>query len=562
MTSIALMTSLAPALRAASEATAERGMVVSVSPAASAVGVEILKTGGNAVDAAVATAFALAVTWPEAGNIGGGGFMMVAPPDAASPVCVEYRETAPAASTPTMYTLDESQFTHRMVGVPGTVAGLALAHERYGRLAWRELIAPAQRLAEQGVTVDAALAASLNEGLALVESSSEFARVFGKAGGKPDGEPWRAGDRLRQPDLAHTLRRLAVVGPEDFYTGQIARQIVAEMVRGDGLITATDLAEYRANVRPPVHVRFRSFDVYGPPLPSSGGICLAMLLGMLETFELGERDRWSADSVHVVIESLRRVFYQRARYLGDSDFVDVPAKLTAPEFAVQLARSIDPDHATPSEDLATDIEISDVTVAGEGAHTTHFSVADAEGWVVSNTYTLEQDFGSLIVVRGAGFLLNNEMGDFNRVPSHTDREGRIGTPANTIAPGKRMLSSQTPVIVYDDGQPRLALGSPGGRTIISTVLGVLLGTLEYDLPLRDAVDAPRLHHGWLPDEVHFEGVDDPEFSVLVDQLKQRGHRFADDTSPQGDVHAILIDPVSGALQGVADRRRRGSAVGW
>jgi gamma-glutamyltranspeptidase/glutathione hydrolase len=350
---------------------------------------------------------------------------------------------------------------------------------------------------------------------------------------------------------------LAVVGPDDFYTGHIARQIVAEMAAGDGLITAADLAGYRAHIREPVHVRFRGFDVFGPPLPSAGGISLALMLGMLEEFPLARQDRWSADSVHVVIEAMRRAFLDRARHLGDSDFVRIPDRLTTKAYAAELARDIDPARATPSESLADEIEL-----VNESPDTTHFSVADADGMVVSNTYTLEQSFGSRIVVGGAGFLLNNEMGDFNRQLGHTDRGGRIGTQANTIAPGKRMLSSQTPVIVYDDGEPRLALGSPGGRTIINTVLGVLLGTLEYDLPLREAVDAPRLDHGWFPDVVHFEGAADPQYRDLVEELTERGHRFAPGTSSQGDVHAIWIDPETGNIHGTADQRIGGSAVGW
>ena len=510
--------------RAAHDVTSERGVVVSVSPAASLAGVEMLKAGGNAVDAAVATALALAVSWPEAGNIGGGGFMMIAPPDADAPVCVEYRETAPQAAHENIFTLTESQFTHRMVGVPGTVAGLALAHERYGRLPWRRLFAPAQRLAERGVAVDRALADSLNAGLAEVDAASEFTRVYGKA----DGSAWQPGDRLRQPDLARTLDRLAVLGPADFYTGHIARQIFAEMAAGDGLITAADLAVYRAHVHTPVHVRYRDFDVYGPPLPSSGGVCLALMLGILEEFPLEQWDRWSADSVHVMIEAMRRAFYERALHLGDVDFVQIPDRLMTREYAAQLARDIDLARATPSEALAEEIELVE-----ESPETTHFSVADGEGMVVSNTYTLEQSFGSRIVVRGAGFLLNNEMGDFNRRPGHTDRLGRIGTPANTVAAGKRMLSSQTPVIVYDNGRPRLALGSPGGRTIINTVLGVLLGTLEYDLSLREAVDAPRLHQSWFPDEVRFEGATDPRYRELVAELTERGHRFTPGVTSPG-----------------------------
>jgi gamma-glutamyltranspeptidase/glutathione hydrolase len=529
-----------------------RGMVVSVSAPASAAGLEILRRGGNAVDAAVTVALALAVTYPAAGNIGGGGFMLVHPPGGkGDPVVFEYRETAPGKATRTMFGKGDSAYGCKVVGVPGTVRGLALAHQRFGKLPWKDLVAPAIRLAEKGFALDEHVAKSLNKVVAEAKDFPELRRVFGKDGGKAK---WRPGDRLVQPELARTLRRLAEEGPEAFYTGAIAEQIVAEMKAGGGLITKEDLAGYRAVARAPVHTTYRGYDVYGPPPPSSGGVCLVEMLNILETFDLRKNGRWSADTLHVMSEAMRRAFCDRACYLGDPDFVKIPPHLTTKEYARKLAKEIDLKKATRSEDLAKDIPL-----APEGDSTTHFSVIDRDGLAVANTYTLEHSYGSRVVVKGAGFLLNNEMMDFNWRPGHTDRQGAIGTGPNLIAPGKRMLSSQTPTVVAKGGKVLLVTGSPGSRTIINTVLCVLVNVLDFDMDIQAAVDAPRLHHQWFPDRARLEKLG--EFPAAVERLRAMGHRVGGG-GKQGDAHSIWVDPRTGRYYGAADRRLSGQASGY
>ncbi|HQU46932.1 MAG TPA: gamma-glutamyltransferase [Pirellulales bacterium] len=533
--------------------TSDRSLVVSDSAPASDVGAAILAQGGNAVDAAVATALALAVTLPEAGNLGGGGFMLICPGDGREPVCIDYRETAPAKATPDMFSLEESRLGHKVVGVPGTLRGLELAHRRFGKLPWQTLVGPAVRLAEEGFTLGPRLANDLNK---LLKSSAEFAelrRVFGKQGG---ADEWTADDRLVQPELAATLRRLAGQGPSAFYEGRIAEQIVAEMESGGGLIARADLAAYQAKERRPVRGGYRGYEILGAPPPSSGGMATIEALEILEPFELRQYDRASSRAQHLIVEALRRAFCDRARWLGDPDFVEVPANLITKEHARQRGSDIDLAHATPSARLAPEIEL-----AAEGGDTTHFSVIDADGMAVANTYTLEHSYGSRVVVRGAGFLLNNEMTDFNWQPGRTDRRGHIGTPPNTIAPGKRMLSSQSPTIVLRDGRPVLITGSPGGRTIISTVVCLLVNTLEYEMDLRQAVDAPRLHHGWFPDVVLLEGADNPAAAPLLIELAELGHRVERKPHRQGSANSIRIDLASGRRCGVADRRRGGKATG-
>lgn len=530
--------------------TTNRGLVVSDSAPASDVGAAIFSQGGNAVDAAVATALALAVTLPEAGNIGGGGFMLIFPGDGREPMCIDYRETAPAKATANMFSLKESQHGHKVVGVPGTLRGLELAHQRFGKLPWKTLVEPAVRLAEEGFVLGPRLANDLNE---LLKSSADFAelrRVFGK----PGGGDWSPDDRLVQPDLAGTLTRIAEEGPSAFYEGEIGRQIVAEMECGGGLMSPADLAGYQAHERRPVRGHYRGFEIVGAPPPSSGGIATIEALQILESFQLRQYDRESPRACHLLIETLRRAFCDRARWLGDPDFVEVPGVLITKDYARQKATQIDLNHATPSDRLAPEIEL-----AGEGSDTTHFSVIDSGGMAVANTYTLEHSYGSRVVVRGAGFLLNNEMTDFNWTPGRTDRQGHIGTPANTIAPGKRMLSSQSPTIVLRDGRPVLITGSPGGRTIISTVVCLLVNVLEYEMDLRHAIDAPRLHHGWFPDVVLLEGADKPEMAALLTQLSDLGHRIERKAHRQGSANSVSID-VDGTRHGVADRRRGGKAA--
>ncbi len=527
---------------------AQRHGVVTSSAPATQVGLTILQRGGNAVDAAVATAFALAVTWPEAGNIGGGGFMMVHAPG-REPAMIDYREVAPEASTSDMFALDESVHTAKAAGVPGTVRGLALAHEKFGSLPWRDLVMPAVKLAEEGFIVSAALAGSVNEMLGLSPGFEELERVYGK----PGGEPWRAGDRMVLPDLAKTLRAIADQGSDAFYTGPIAGLITAEMERGGGLITREDLAAYRAIARAPVHIRFRDHDIYAPAPPSSGGAALAMILHTLEHFELREPGRYSPDTLHLMAEAMRRAFADRARYLGDSDFVIVPDFLTSRDYGRMIALHIDPHRATPSESLTPDVVIVEGPPGGES--TTHFSVIDARGMAVSNTYTIEQSWGSRVVVRGAGFLLNNEMGDFNWEKGHTDRAWRIGTAPNLIQPRKRMLSSMTPVIVTRDGKPVLITGSPGGRTIINTVACVILNGLEFEMNAVEAVAAPRMHHQWLPDRIQLEAWDDQAgMRAAMAELEVRGHTLRKPVASQGCANTIAIDPASGRITLIADRR--------
>ena len=538
------------------EARSQAGMVVSVSKPATKVGVEVLEAGGNAVDAAIAVEFALAVSWPEAGNIGGGGFMMVHPPR-GEVVCIDYRETAPLEASESMFDWEDGRHTHKIVGVPGTVRGMALAHEKYGKLPWNRLVLPAVRLAAEGVEVDQALAASLNNVLSqrAVHQDAvhrELVRVYGKA----SGLPWQSGDRLVLTDLAATLQRIADQGPQGFYEGRTAELFVAEMERHAGLISQRDLTQYRAKVRPAIHGTYRGYDIYGPPPPSSGGTCLVAMLNMLETFEL-DRNRYSARNLHLLAEVMKRAYRDRALYLGDADFVSVPEKLTGKDYAHELASTIDLAQATPSAALAPPIQLAD-----EPPQTTHFSVIDRHGMAVSNTTTLEGSWGARIVVEGAGFVLNNEMGDFNWFPGYTDRHGRIGTEANRIRPGKRMLSSQTPTIVARDGRPYLITGSPGGRTIINTTLQMVLGVIEFGLPLPEAMRDVRIHHQWFPDRILYE-THDSAFSVAArEQLIEMGHKLFPLPAGryQGDAHSILVDWSTGTFHGVADFRRSGAAM--
>jgi gamma-glutamyltranspeptidase/glutathione hydrolase len=531
---------------------AKQGMVVTVSPPATDVGVEILKRGGNAVDASVAVAFALAVTHPQAGNIGGGGFMVVHPHQGrGEPTVFEYRETAPSKATKDMFKKDDSHHTHKVVGVPGTVRGLALAHKKFGKLPWKDVVMPGALLAEEGFALDEFLTRSLNK---LVRDATgshpELVRVFGK-NGKPD---WSVGDRLIQADLGKTLRLIAQQGPDAFYLGPIADQIAGEMKAGGGLITKDDLAQYQAHERKPIHGTYRGHDVYGPPPPSSGGICLVEMLNILENYDLKAQGRWSASTLHLMIEAMQRGFCDRARWLGDPAFTKIPDELTSRDYAAKLAKTINLAKATPSESLAKDIPL-----AGEGESTTHFSVIDKDGLAVANTYTLEHSYGSRVVVKGAGFLLNNEMNDFNWFPGRTDKKGGIGTEPNQVAPGKRMLSSMTPTIVAKNGKVLLITGSPGSRTIINTVLGIVVSVVDFNMDVQEAVDAPRMHHQWFPDETRYENR--PPLNAAVSELGKMGHALKKQAS-QGDAHSIWVDPQTGTYLGAADRRLVGKAAGY
>ena len=527
------------------------GLVVCVSSPACDAGAAVLGAGGNAVDAAVATAFALAVTHPSAGNIGGGGFMIVRTPQGAA-VAFDFREKAPLRSTRTMYVGADGAIARGLTaagylasGVPGTVRGLELAHKRFGRLGWKQVVMPAVTLAETGFPISDALARALNREL-QGEMASFPASIA--AYGKPGGGEWAAGDRLVLGDLGRTLRAIAEQGADVFYTGWIADRIAEEMAGNGGLITKSDLAAYRAKERRPVRGRYRGHEVISMPPPSSGGVALVEMLNILEPFELKQKGLLSAAAVHLEIEAMRRAYLDRARYLGDMDFVKVPvSKLTSKAHARAAARTISVERASSSLDLGKDIVGAQ---AAEPDATTHFSVMDRNGMAVSTTYTLEGGFGSHVVVKGGGFLLNNEMGDFNRKPGETTAGGDIGTPANLIAPGKRMLSSMTPTIVVRDGRVVLVTGSPGGRTIINTVLSVILGVVEYGLTGRQAVDTPRLHHQWLPDRATLE--EGGASGDLLAALQARGHDVQV-AGRQGDAHTIWVAP-DGTPYGVNDRR--------
>ena len=538
----------------------KNGMVVSVSPHATRVGLDILKQGGSAVDAAIAVEFALAVVWPEAGNIGGGGFMMVHPGDGRRPVCIDYRETAPGDASGVMFTPEDGKHTHKIVGVPGTVRGMGEAHRRYGKLPWKALVTPAVRLAGEGFEMDRYLCSSINRVLnydSVKEGAhhQELIRVYSRPGG---GE-WKPGDRIVLNDLSKTLQAIAERGADAFYQGPIAKALVAEMKRGDGLISLDDLANYRARTRDAEHGVFRGHDVYGAPPPSSGGVCLIQMLNVLEELNLKSHERYSTPALHLMAEAMKRAFRDRATYLGDQDFVKIPPTLTDKAYAKWLASGISMDRATPSEELAGEIKL-----VAESPATTHFSVIDSRGMAVSNTTTLESSWGARIVVKGAGFVLNNEMGDFNWFPGQTNRKGRIGTKPNQIVPGKRMLSSQTPTIISKDGRPVLITGSPGGRTIINTTLQVTLNVLEYGMDVADAVAVERIHHQWFPDTLRIETFGDRISPETIAALKKLGHQVAPRSkdSAQGDAHTIWIDPKTGVYHGAADWRRGGAAMGY
>lgn len=531
----------------------DRGMVVSESAYASRVGRDVLARGGNAVDAAIATAFALAVTWPEAGNIGGGGFMLIRPADGSDPVCIDYREIAPLAAKVDTFDFDDSRHSRKIVGVPGTLRGLELAHRRHGSLPWASLVAPAARLAAEGFSVDAFLARSANRVLAATDGDPDFAELH-RVYGKPDQSAWGVGDVMTLPDLARTLRQIAAEGPDAFYTGPIAELLLREMAKRGGLIRGEDLRSYRAKARAPIIGTFNGCTVLGAPPPSSGGIALVQALNLVEALRLST-DKDNAQTLHLLAEVSRRVFVDRAKHLGDPDFVTIPAHLTSKDYARELAKGIDARVATDSVALASEIPLAD-----ESADTTHFSVVDKDGMAVSNTYTIESSWGSRIVVPGAGFLLNNEMGDFNWVRGHTDKKGRIGTASNLIEPGKRMLSSQCPVIVCKDNRPLLVTGSPGGRTIINTVFNVVLNLTHFDMPAPLAVQAKRFHHQWLPDTLYLEDAAEPPFALVREELEARGHKITNRVS-QGSAHSIWVDPQTGSLVGVADYRRGGRPAG-
>jgi gamma-glutamyltranspeptidase/glutathione hydrolase len=529
------------------------GLVVSASDVASDIGAAVLARGGNAVDAAVATGFALAVTYPVAGNLGGGGFMIVRTPGGKT-AAIDYREKAPERSTQTMYLGRDGAIVPTLTasgylapGVPGTVRGLALAHKKFGRLAWKDVVRPAAELAERGFPIAASLARGLN---VEVRGPMQPFSASVAAYGKPGGDVWVAGDRLVLPDLAKSLSAIADAGPDAFYRGWIADRIAADMAAHGGLVTKADLAAYRARARSPIKASFLGYEIVSMPPPSSGGVALAELLNMLEALGIQKTSRLSPQAIHFEVEAMRRTFLDRARFLGDADFVKVPVKrLISKPHALELVATVDPARASSSVDLGRDILTP--PLPPEPSDTTHFSVFDREGMAVANTYTLEGGYGSHVVIAGTGILLNNEMGDFNKKPGTTDLTGNIGTVANLIAPGKRMLSSMTPTIVTRQGKVVLITGSPGSRTIINTVVNIVLNVTAWGLSGPDAVAAPRFDHEWLPDRVTIEaGGAGPD---VVRALEAMGHDVRVQ-GRQGSAQTIWIDPGTGEPVGVPDTR--------
>jgi gamma-glutamyltranspeptidase / glutathione hydrolase len=532
------------------------GLVVSSSDIASDLGAAVLARGGNAVDAAVATAFAMAVTHPTAGNIGGGGFMIVRLPNGAA-TAFDYREMAPGKATPTMYLGADGNINRSLTaagylapGVPGTVRGMALAHKKFGKLAWKDVVDPAAELAAQGFVMAPSLASGLNRELRDDGGPMRKFAASVAAYGKPGGGAWAAGDRIVLPDLAKSLKAIATDGPDAFYTGWIADRIAEDMAANGGLISKADLAAYQAKERTPVKGTFLGYDVISMPPPSSGGTALIEMLNMLEALQIQKKARGSAEAVHLVTEAMRRAYLDRARFLGDPDFVDVPVnKLLAKPHARELIKTVDPKKASSSTELGKDIDTP--PVISESEETTHFSVIDRDGMAVTNTYTLEGGYGSHVVIRGTGILLNNEMGDFNKKPGTTNLTGDIGTPANVIAPHKRMLSSMTPAMVARNGRVVLITGSPGGRTIINTVLNIILNVTAWEMTGREAVDAPRSHHQWLPDSLTIE--ENGIAPDVLEKLKSLGHDVTL-RGRQGSAQSIWVHPVTGTAFGVADKR--------
>jgi gamma-glutamyltranspeptidase / glutathione hydrolase len=525
----------------------QHGMVVSANAIASDVGAAVLSAGGNAVDAAIATGLALAVVHPTAGNIGGGGFMVIRFADGRV-TSIDFREKAPIRAQPEMfvdpatgeYSSDRHHDSHLAVGVPGTVAGFDHAHRRYGSLAWEKLVDPAIALARDGVRLSPGLARSLRGVLPAMERYPASTAAFSK-----NGAAYDAGELWRQPDLARTLDRIRMQRRDGFYTGETARLIVEEMARGGGMIALEDLALYQPRERAPIRGTYRGYDIISMPPPSSGGVALVQMLNILEGYDLGSMGHNSAPYIHHLTEAMRRAYRDRARFLADPDYVDVPVeRLTSKQYAAELRAQIDATHASPSAP-------ADVAIGAESDQTTHYSVVDRHGTAVSVTYTLEAGYGSKIVVPGAGFLLNNEMGDFNARPGLTTEAGLIGTEPNLARPEQRMLSSMTPTILARGGRLIAVIGSPGGRTIINTVLQVVLNIVDHDMNIQQAVDARRFHHQWLPDRISIEA--DGASEETVAQLRSMGHdvRVA---GRQGSVHAIMIDPRTGERLGAPDRR--------
>jgi len=570
-----LMVSTVPAPAATQPVHAPHAIVVSVHELASRAGAEIMQAGGNAVDAAVATGFALAVVHPQAGNLGGGGFMLIRLADGRARF-VDYREKAPAAASANMYldaqgnVIDNASVVgYKAVGVPGSVAGMVYAEKEYGKLTLGQVMAPAIKLARDGYPLDWQDARDLRD--KDLAKFSESRRIFQR-----NGDYYNQGEVFRQPELARTLERIAK-DPDEFYHGAMARELAAAMQKGGGLITADDLARYEVKEREPIRGTYRGYEIISAPPPSSGGIALLEILNILEVYDLAKAGDRSAASVHLTVEAFRRAFYDRAEFLGDPDFSKIPvAQLIDKKYGAAWRESIDPAHASVSKDLKRPAIFSELEqyasqdpqafVVREPEHTTHYSLVDSDGDAVAVTTTLNDNFGSRVTAEGLGFLLNDEMDDFAAKQGVPNLYGLIQGPANAIGPGKRPLSAMTPTIVLKDGKLFLVLGSPGGARIITTVANILMGVVDYGMNIQEAVNAPRFHHQWLPDEVHVEQWFSPDAIKLLQQMGHKveiGETVGGEWSPYwSDGECIAIDPKTGERLGASDVRNNGKAVGY
>jgi gamma-glutamyltranspeptidase/glutathione hydrolase len=565
----------ATAVAATEPVHAPHAIVVSVHELGSRAGVEVLHAGGNAIDAAVATGFALAVVHPQAGNLGGGGFMLIRMADGRVHF-IDYREKAAAAATANMY-LDAqgnvienaSVVGYKSIGVPGSVAGMVYAEKQYGKLTLAQVMAPAIRLAQDGYALAWQDARDLRD--KDLAKFSDSRRIFQR-----DGNYYKQGEVFRQPELARTLERIAK-DPDDFYHGAMAHELAGSLQKGGGLTTVDDLAHYEVKEREPVRGTYRGYEIISAPPPSSGGTALMEILNILEGFDLAKAGDRSAASVHLTVEAFRRAFYDRAEFLGDPDFSKIPvAQLIDKKYGAAWRESIDPAHATPSKDLKRPAIFSELeqyasqhpqpSAVREPEHTTHYSVVDADGNAVSVTTTLNDSFGSRVTAEGLGFLLNDEMDDFASKPGVPNLYGLIQGPANAIGPGKRPLSAMTPTIVLRDGKLFLVLGSPGGARIITTVANILMGVIDYGMNIEEAVNAPRFHNQWMPDIVNVEQWFSPDAVRLVQQMGHKveiGETVAGDWVPYwSDGECIAIDLKTNERLGASDVRNNGKAVGY
>lgn len=534
---------------------AENGMVSAQERLATEIGRDIMEKGGNAVDAGVAVAFALAVTLPRAGNIGGGGFMLVHDAKTGQTHAIDYREMAPSAASRDMFLdgkgdadSDKSLFSGASSGVPGTVAGMKFALDNYGTMPWADVIAPAIKLAQDGIAVTPDLADSLASEHEALTRYPATARIFFK----PDGTGYRPGETLVQADLAATLKKIAAEGPDGFYKGAIAEKIAHAVQAAGGAMTAADLAAYKPILREPVRGTYRGYEIVSMPPPSSGGVHLIQILNALEGYPIAALGQNSAETIHLMAEAMKLAYADRSEYLGDPDFVDVPiAALTSKAYASAMRAKISNDFATPS----AMIKPADLAPY-ESDQTTHFSIVDKAGNAVSNTYTINLNYGSGMVADGTGVLMNNEMDDFSAKPGVPNAFGLIGGDANAVQPAKRPLSSMTPTIVLKDGKTWLVTGSPGGARIITTVLQVIMNMIDHGMNVAEASTAPRVHHQWLPDELRIEEGISPDTLRL---LAAKGHVIA--IKPvMGSTQSIMRDPASGNLLGASDPRRPDAAT--